>query len=56
MKPFFSVVIPTYNQANFLNDCLNSVFNQTFKNFEVIVIDNHSNDDTSKVIRKHVQT
>jgi len=52
MKPFFSVVIPTYNQANFLNDCLNSVFNQTFKNFEVIVIDNHSNDDTSKVIRK----
>lgn len=50
MNIFFSVIIPTFNQADYLNKCLKSVLNQTFRNFEVIVIDNFSQDDTSKVI------
>lgn len=53
MKPFFSIVIPTYNQANFLKKCLNSVFKQTFKNFEVIIIDNSSTDHTKEIISKY---
>ncbi len=52
MKPFFSIVIPTYNQANFLDKCLSSVFDQTFKDFEVIVIDNYSTDSTPNVVKK----
>tara|TARA_E500000331_G_scaffold82453_1_gene78228 strand:- start:192 stop:1115 length:924 start_codon:yes stop_codon:yes gene_type:complete len=49
-KPFFSVVIPTFNHASFLEKALKSVFQQSFKNFEVLVIDNYSTDHTSKVV------
>ena len=52
MKPFFSIVIPTFNQGYFLKKCLQSVFLQNFKNFEVIVVDNYSNDITKKIIKK----
>lgn len=48
--PLVSIVIPTYNYANYLSRALQSVLNQTYKNWEAIVIDNHSTDDTSKVI------
>ena len=50
-KPFFSIVIPTFNQAKFLKIALNSINKQTFKNFEIIVIDNNSNDSTYKIIK-----
>tara|TARA_B100000315_G_C14544497_1_gene572551 strand:+ start:307 stop:1245 length:939 start_codon:yes stop_codon:yes gene_type:complete len=49
--PFFSVVIPTYNQASFLKDAIRSVINQNFKNYEIIIIDNNSKDDTKKTIK-----
>lgn len=52
-NPFFSIIIPTYNHAEFLSKSLKSVFQQNFKNFEVIVIDNNSIDDTSKVIKNY---
>ena len=52
-NPFFSVVIPTYNQATFLKRALESVFEQKYKNFEVIVIDNYSKDNTDKLIKKY---
>lgn len=48
--PFFSVVIPTYNQSNFLKKALNSLTEQSYKNFEIIVIDNYSKDKTNKII------
>jgi len=50
--PFFSIIIPTYNQGTFLSKCLKSVFQQSYKDFEVIVIDNHSNDSTKNVLKK----
>lgn len=53
IKPFFSVVIPTFNQSIFLEKALKSVFVQTYKNFEVIVIDNNSTDKTPTVIKKY---
>ena len=52
-NPFFSIVIPTYNQSKFLRQSLESVFNQSFKSFEVIVIDNYSKDKTNEVIKKY---
>ena len=39
-RPFFSIIIPTYNQCNFLKNALKSVENQKFSNYEIIVIDN----------------
>ncbi|GEM_PF-554989 len=46
----FSIVIPTYNRKVDLERCLNSLLEQTFKNFEVIICDNASTDDTKELI------
>jgi len=52
--PLFSIVIPTYNQAYYLDKALQSVINQTYKNWEVIVVDNNSTDKTDEVIKSFV--
>lgn len=48
-KPIFSVVIPTYNRAERLRDTLLSVLQQHFKDFEIVVIDDGSVDDSQAV-------
>ena len=50
-KPFFSVVIPTYNHEVFLEKAVKSVLNQTFSDYEIIIIDNYSNDNTENLIK-----
>lgn len=50
--PFFSVVIPLYNKENFIAETLNSVLAQTFTDFEVIVVDDVSTDDSISVVEK----
>jgi len=47
----FSVVIPTYNRANLIQDTLNSVFAQTYANYEILVVDNCSIDNTEEVLK-----
>jgi GT2 family glycosyltransferase len=48
--PFFSIIIPTYNRAEFLKICIDSVIKQTFEDFEVIIIDDGSEDNTRSII------
>src|SRR6266404_409937 len=48
-----SVIIPTYNSARFLIDAIDSVLAQTFKDFEVIVIDDGSTDETESLMQKY---
>lgn len=50
MNPVVSVVIPTYNQAGLLEKALKSVICQSFQDWEVIVIDNYSADDTQNIV------
>lgn len=51
-KPLFSIVIPTFNRAAYLGRALQSVFNQTYSNWEVIIVDNYSTDDTDKLLKE----
>jgi glycosyltransferase involved in cell wall biosynthesis len=51
--PTISVVIPTYNMARFLPQCLSSIVRQEYPNIEVIVVDGLSQDDTAAVIRQY---
>ena len=48
-----SVIIPNWNGKDLLFDCLNSLKNQTFINFEIILVDNDSNDDSIKFVEEN---
>ncbi|EMD1718127.1 glycosyltransferase family 2 protein [Providencia stuartii] len=50
-KPFFSIIIPVYNSENYIRDCLLSVKNQSYENFEAIIVDDGSTDNSLDVIR-----
>ncbi len=52
-KELVSVIIPTYNGEEFIEETLESVFSQTYKNFEVIIIDDGSSDNTRKIIKEY---
>lgn len=49
-KPFVSVIMPTYNRAKSISSAINSALNQTYKNFELIIIDDGSKDNTDKIV------
>lgn len=51
--PLVSVIIPNYNHAPFLNQRIDSVLDQTFQDFEVIILDDCSTDDSRKVIEDY---
>ena len=45
-----SVIVPVYNTSIYLEECINSIINQTYKNLEIIIINDGSTDDSLKVI------
>jgi len=51
--PLVSVIIPTKNSSEFLEACLASIKNQTYKKLEIIVVDNNSTDDTKLIAKKY---
>jgi glycosyltransferase involved in cell wall biosynthesis len=50
MNLFFSIIIPTYNRAHRIEKAIDSVINQSFKNWELIIIDDCSTDSTSDIV------
>lgn len=48
--PLVSVIMPTYNHAKFIGNAIESVLGQSYKNLELIIVDNYSEDDTEKIV------
>lgn len=51
-QPLISIIIPTYNRGNLLRRCLKSVLSQKYENWEAIVVDNYSQDNTDDIIKE----
>ena len=52
-QPLVSIIIPNYNHSKFLQQRLDSVFNQTFQDFEVILLDDCSTDNSVDILKKY---
>lgn len=52
MRPLVSICIPTYNRANLLEKAIASALSQTLSEIEIVVVDNHSEDDTQDVVAR----
>jgi glycosyltransferase involved in cell wall biosynthesis len=53
MNVRFSIIVPYLNSKNFLDKCLKSILNQTYKNYEIIVVDGGSNDGTVDYLKSY---
>ena len=53
MEPLISVIVVTYNRAHFLKDALDSIKRQTFKDYEIILVDDGSTDNTKEIAEKY---
>lgn len=50
-RPFFSIIIPTYNRSEYLKIAIVHLLNQNFHDFEIIISDNYSKDNTKNIVR-----
>ena len=53
LGPLVSVVVATYNRADLISETLDSILNQTYKIFELIVVDDGSSDNTEEIVKNY---
>ena len=49
-NPLVSIIVPVYNGETFLKECVDSILNQTYKNIELILINDGSKDNSAQII------
>ncbi|HAC64235.1 MAG TPA: glycosyl transferase [Cyanothece sp. UBA12306] len=54
LKPEISVILCTYNRAEYLNKCIESVIAQTYQNWELIIVDDGSHDNTFEIVNNYL--
>ena len=54
MTPEVSIIIPYFKKELFLSQTINSILNQTFKNFEIIIIDDELSENSEKILKKFI--
>lgn len=54
-QPLVSIIVPNYNHAAFLKKRIDSILNQSYPHYEVIILDDHSTDSSPKLIKKHAE-
>ena len=52
-NPLVSIIVPTYNSSKYLNECIDSILNQSYYNLEIIFIDDSSSDDTIPILQEY---
>ena len=52
-QPDIDIIIPNYNKAKYLNQCLDSILSQTYKNWKIYLVDDNSRDDSTKILKKY---
>ena len=55
MSALISIIVPVYNQEKYLSRCLDSILDQTYKNLEIICVDDKSTDGSAEIIKHYVQ-
>ena len=51
----FSIIICCYNSEEYIEETINSIINQTYQNWEIVIIDDGSSDGTRKIIQKYIE-
>lgn len=55
MSPLISIIIPTYNRSHLISETLDSIISQTYTNWECIIVNDGSTDDTEKIVKKYIK-
>ena len=56
MDPLVSIIIPIYNVSDYIEDCLSSVIAQTYKNLEILCVDDRGTDNSMNIVRQYAQS
>jgi glycosyltransferase involved in cell wall biosynthesis len=54
-QPSVAILLPVFNCEKFIEECLDSLLNQTYKNFTIIIVDDYSSDNTVDIIQRYIR-